>query len=126
MTNSAVLLLILMLQIKHFICDGPLQTRAMVDGKSVYGNRLGMLHAAIHGFGSLATFAWFGLGWKLVLALALADIVAHYHIDFIKENVVKFYGWTTTAREFWWALAADQFLHHLTYLALTAIIVRIA
>ena len=126
MTNIAVLLLILLLQIKHFICDGLLQTKAMVDGKSIYGNRLGLLHAGIHGLGSLAAFAWFGLDWKMVFALAIADMVVHYHIDFTKENIVKINGWTTTAREFWWALAADQFLHHLTYLALTAIIVWMA
>jgi hypothetical protein len=29
-------------------------------------------------------------------------------------------------REFWWALAADQFLHHLTYLAIASIIVSSA
>ena len=126
MTNTAVLFLILLLQTKHFICDGPLQTKAMVDGKSIYGNRLGLLHAGIHGLGSLAALAWFGLDWKMVFALAAADMVVHYHIDFTKENIVKIYGWATTAREFWWALAADQFLHHLTYLALTAIIVWMA
>lgn len=126
MTNTAVLFLVLLLQTKHFICDGPLQTRAMVDGKSIYGNRLGLLHAAIQGLGSLVALAWFGLSWKMVLALAVADMVVHYHIDFTKENIVKNYGWTTTTREFWWALAADQFLHHLTYLALTAIIVWMA
>jgi Protein of unknown function (DUF3307) len=126
MTNYAVLVLILLLQIKHFICDGPLQTKAMVDGKSIYGNRLGLLHAGLHGLGSLVALAWFGLGWKLVLALAAADMVIHYHIDFTKENIVRSHGWTTITREFWWALAIDQFLHHLTYLALAAVIVGMA
>ena len=70
MTNNDVLLLILLLQIKHFICDGPLQTKAMVDGKAIYGNRLGLLHAGIHGLGTIAALAWFGLDWKMVLALA--------------------------------------------------------
>ena len=126
MTINAVLFLILLLQIKHFICDGPLQTKAMVDGKSIYGNRLGILHAGIHGLGSVAVMAWFGLEWMAVLALAAADMAVHYHIDFTKENIVKIKGWTVAAREFWWALAADQFLHQLTYLLLAAIVVSLA
>ena len=126
MTSNAVLVLILLLQIKHFICDGPLQTKAMVDGKSIYGNHLGLLHAGIHGLGSLAALAWFGLSWKMVFALAAVDMVVHYHIDFTKENIVKSRGWTVAMREFWWALSADQFLHQLTYLALAAVIVGMA
>ena len=126
MTNNDVLFLILLLQIKHFICDGPLQTKAMVDGKAIYGNRLGLLHASIHGLGTIAALAWFGLDGTLVFVLAVADMVVHYHIDFAKENIVKIKGWTTAVREFWWALATDQFLHHLTYLAIAAIIVGMA
>ena len=126
MTNIDVLFLILLLQIKHFICDGPLQTKAMVDGKAIYGNRLGLLHAGIHGLGTIVALAWFGLDWTLVFALAVADMALHYHIDFTKENIVKIKGWTIAVREFWWALATDQFLHHLTYLAITAIIVGMA
>jgi hypothetical protein len=54
MTNNDVLLLILLLQIKHFICDGPLQTKAMVDGKAIYGNRLGLLRTGTRGLGTLS------------------------------------------------------------------------
>ena len=126
MTNNDLLFLILLLQIKHFICDGPLQTKAMVGGKSIYGNRVGLLHAGIHGLGTIAALAWFGLDWKLVFGLAVADMAVHYHIDFAKENILKIKGWTIAVREFWWALAADQFLHHLTYLAIAAIIVSTA
>jgi hypothetical protein len=126
MANYDLLLLILLLQIKHFICDGPLQTKAMVDGKAIYGNRLGLLHAGIHGLGTIIALAWFGLDWTLVFSLAVADMVLHYHIDFAKENIVRIKGWTIAVREFWWALATDQFLHHLTYLAIAAIIVSLA
>ncbi len=126
MTNNVVLLLVLALQTKHFICDGPLQTKAMVDGKSIYGNRLGLLHAGLHGLGTLVALMWFGLGWTLVLALAAADMAIHYHIDFTKENIVKRCGWTVATREFWWALATDQFLHHLTYLAIVLVVIAIA
>ncbi len=103
-------------QLKHFICDGPLQTLAMVQAKSHYGRPLGILHAAIHGLGTLPVFLLAGSGSALILALA--DFVIHYHIDFTKENIVKYFGWTPKDGPFWWALMADQTLHHLTYLAL--------
>jgi hypothetical protein len=121
MPNTSLLLLILLLQLKHFICDGPLQTKAIVDGKSVYGNRLGLLHAGLHGLGTFAAFQWVTVDWKLALALAVADTLIHYHVDFIKENIVKIKGWTTANAKFWWALTADQFAHNVTYIALVAI-----
>ena len=123
MTNSAaaVLVLVLMFQVKHFICDGPLQTKTMVLSKSNYGDGQGVLHAANHGLGTLIVVALFGLGWPVALVLAALDGVIHYHVDFTKENIVKRAGWTVQNREFWWALTADQFLHNLTYIALMAL-----
>jgi len=111
-----VLVVLAAFQLKHFICDGPLQTLSMVQAKSHYGRWLGVLHAAIHGAGTLVVFLLAGTGSALVLALA--DFVIHYHIDFTKENIVKKMGWSTSNGPFWWALSADQGLHHLTYLAL--------
>ena len=81
---------------------------------------------AFTGWGPLPPWRGSGSAGKLVLALAVADMVLHYHIDFTKENIVKIKGWTIAVREFWWALATDQFLHHLTYLAIAAIIVSMA
>ncbi len=37
----SVLLFVLLLQAKHFICDGPLQTKDMVHDKGIYGQPLG-------------------------------------------------------------------------------------
>jgi hypothetical protein len=112
--------LVLALQAKHFICDGPLQTRAMVEGKRIYGNPMGVLHAAIHLVGTLVVLGGFGLPLWFVAAFGLSESVLHYHIDFTKERLVKGRRWTPTDREFWWALAADQGLHHATYLAMAA------
>jgi hypothetical protein len=110
------LLLLVGFQIKHFICDGPLQTLSMVLAKSHYGRPLGVAHAAIHGVGTLAVFLLGGLSSALILALV--DFVIHYHIDFAKENLVKRMGWGTDKGPFWWALSGDQALHQLTYLGL--------
>jgi hypothetical protein len=118
---SAVLLVLGALQVKHFICDGPLQSKAMVDAKRRYGARLGVLHAAIHGLGALiVTVIFIGLV-PLAFALALLDALIHYHVDFTKENVVRQMGWTVAQGPFWWALSFDQMLHQMTYLAMAAI-----
>lgn len=112
--------LVVLLQSKHVICDGPLQTKAMVDGKAAYGNPVGLSHAAIHGLGTLAILPWFGIGILASAGLAIADAAIHYHIDFSKENLVRRSGWTVKDAQFWWALVGDQYLHGVTYLGIAA------
>lgn len=123
LTPLSVLFLLALLAIKHFICDGPLQTLPMVVGKATYGNRLGLLHAAIHGVGSVAVLMVAGVNPGLSIGLALAEMVVHYHIDFSKENLIKKMRWTTKDAQYWWALIGDQTLHQLTYLAMATIVV---
>jgi len=118
---STVLLFLGALQVKHFICDGPLQSKAMVDEKRRYGARLGVIHSAIHGLGALIVMVIFIGLVPLAFALALADALIHYHVDFTKENVVRQMGWTVAQGPFWWAMSFDQMLHQLTYLALATI-----
>lgn len=112
---QTALIVILGLQLKHVICDGPLQSLQMVRDKSTYGKPLGVLHAAIHIGGSLIVLWIAGLGLTLSLGLAVLDGLIHYHTDFFKENVVKFGGWTPADSPFWWALTTDQAVHHMTY-----------
>ncbi len=115
----SVLSLVAAFQLKHFVCDGPLQTKAMVDSKSNYGEGLGVVHSAIHGLGTaVVLLLWLPVG-TLVLGLAVLDFVVHYHTDYAKENIVKRAGWTTSHAKFWWALSADQTVHQFTYVVLT-------
>lgn len=117
-----VLLLLVLFQAKHFICDGPLQTGAMVRDKGHYGRPLGIVHAAIHGAGTLCTLLIFGTSTLLAVKLAVLDFAIHYHVDFSKEQIVRRAGWTTTVPQFWWALSADQMMHQLTYLFLAYLV----
>ncbi len=116
----ALLGLVLALQIKHFICDGPLQTRAMVEGKRIYGNPMGLLHAAVHLVGTLLVLLLVGLPLWFVAVFSLGEATLHYHIDFAKERLVKGAGWTINDAYFWWAFTADQVIHHMTYLGIAA------
>jgi Protein of unknown function (DUF3307) len=117
-----ILGLIALLQFKHFICDGPLQTLAMVQKKSIYGAPLGILHSALHGLGTAFVLIFFAHSIVMLVSLALVDFVVHYHIDYLKENIIKYFRWDVKDAQFWWALNADQTLHQFTYLGLVAIL----
>lgn len=114
----AVLMLLIALQAKHFVADGPLQTRAMVEAKGVFGKPLGLLHAALHGIGTGVVFLAFGFPVGVVITVAAADAGVHYLIDFSKEQIVRRARWTTADPTFWWALSADQTLHQMSYVIL--------
>lgn len=120
-TIKQALLLLLALQVKHVICDGPLQTLQMVRDKSVYLKPLGVVHALIHCASSFIILMFAGMPLVLALQLVLLEFVLHYHIDFIKEKFVKHFDWYHSDGPFWWALIVDQTLHHMTYVLLAVL-----
>lgn len=116
MEAVTVLLILLGLFTKHLIVDFPLQGPYHYLNKGTYFHPGGMQHAMLHGYGTFFTLFWF-VRWDIAAALALIDMVIHYHIDWAKMNLNKKLKWgPTTHEEFWWLLGADQYLHALTYL----------
>jgi Protein of unknown function (DUF3307) len=113
-----LLLMLVAFQVKHVICDGPLQTLRMVKDKAVYGKPQGLLHGAIHAVGSFLVLAAFGVSLPSAFAFGVLDGIIHYHIDFSKENTVTRIGWGYSDGPFWWSIITDQSLHHITYLFL--------
>ncbi|PKO46024.1 MAG: DUF3307 domain-containing protein [Betaproteobacteria bacterium HGW-Betaproteobacteria-22] len=110
--------LLLGLFIKHFIVDFPLQACPWIyRNKYIYGHIGGLFHAGLHGSGTyLILYFWLGTdAW----ALALLDLIAHYHIDWAKMNIaIKFKLNANNSEWFWILLGFDQLLHHLTYFAI--------
>lgn len=121
-----ILMLLLLLQVKHAVFDGPMQLEWMLREKGFYGKRGGIAHASLHGLGTLAVLLVPGCDYELALGLAVFDAVVHYHVDFAKESLVRRNGWTAAQSYFWWALTADQMLHQFTYLAMAAAVLEIA
>jgi hypothetical protein len=119
-----LLFVLVLLQLKHFICDGPLQTIDMVRAKGHYGRALGFVHAGLHGLGAAVALLLASVSFEAVLLLAVLDFAFHYHVDFIKEQIVRRMGWTTAMAKFWWALSADQTMHQLTYLLIAYLAIR--
>ncbi|MBG1231283.1 DUF3307 domain-containing protein [Aestuariivirga litoralis] len=118
---NQLFLLLILFQFKHFVADGPLQTKAMVDEKSRYGATLGIVHAGIHGILTIVVVMLVLHGWVWAVVLGLIDFAIHYHVDYVKERLVKYWGFTPADGPFWWALSADQMMHHLTYIGLAAL-----
>lgn len=78
------------------------------------------MHAMLHGIGTYVVLAfWLGNdAW----VYALADMIIHYHIDWIKMNFSRKFDLKADNSEWFWILLGfDQLLHHLTYFAIIAI-----
>lgn len=110
-----IFLLLILLSLKHFIIDFPLQYQYMIDEKGTYGAAGGIHHSALHGLGTAAVLTIVGL--PDALFLGFVDFVLHYHIDWAKQKLAK--GLTPKDKKFWTYLGLDQTLHYLTYFIIT-------
>ena len=110
---QTVVLLLALFGIKHFICDFLLQFGYMLRQKGTYGAEGGIHHAALHG-----SFTFLILSWCFPMAIwaGFLDFVAHYHIDWCKQQLNR--DLSITDRMFWVWFGADQALHYLTYIAI--------
>ena len=140
----------LLLTVKHFFGDGPLQTVYIVKNKGKWLHPGGILHAGIHGVGTLLalllTFAIVETGkpmWYLAsfaALIAVGDFVIHYMIDLIKmlmepSNWVEFktVGSGKNKKQVlivhnlkhFWAIMADQAAHFLTYIVIICLVLLV-
>ena len=122
-TIAALLLVVLVLEVKHFLCDYPLQTAYQLNNKGTYGHPGGLIHAGVHALGTSAAFLVITPTPAVGAAILAAEFVVHYHIDWSKDHVMRVNKWTAKDNPFWWTIGIDQLLHHLTYLAIAAALV---
>src|SRR5258706_15311750 len=107
---TTALTLLILLQVKHFVCDFPLQGPFQYKNKGTYGHRGGILHAAIHAVGTSACFDVLGVPMAIAWIVTV-EAVVHYHIDWAKMNINARMGWGPLTHErFWWLLGFDQLL----------------
>jgi hypothetical protein len=130
--TDQILLLLVLLALKHFIADGPLQTAYQYENKGRLDHPGGILHAGIHG--ALTTLCVMTVDPTMSLILGCLDFSVHFYIDYFKVNLTKSYGWSkqvdcdgrkriqVTSDWYFYALILDQSLHFMTY----AVIARIA
>lgn len=118
--TSTVFSLLALFGIKHFIADFLMQYPYMLRDKGIYGAEGGLHHAGVHASWTFLILVPFITSADQLLLLPLFDFVAHYHIDYIKQQLNQ--GLTTADRKFWIYLGLDQGLHYLTYIAIIAIV----
>ncbi len=87
-TGSAILLVLLILEIKHFICDYPLQRRYQLENKGKYGHFGGILHAGIHSVGTAFAFLVITPTLGIAALILVGEFVIHYHIDWAKQQLM--------------------------------------
>ncbi len=117
--EHSVLIAVAFLMAKHAAADFFLQSPRQRLEKGFYGKPGGLTHALTHAVLTAPVFALLpAVPATVVIALLAAEFAAHYHIDWVKEQVVRRRQWTSHDTSFWWALGLDQMLHGLTYVAL--------
>lgn len=130
MTAGIALVLGLLLALKHFVIDGPLQTAYMYLNKGKLNHPGGYVHAGLHGLFTGFIMSAVGLWW-----LGIVDAVIHFFVDWAKVNLTQKYKWSGMFRPaacqddqtphlaiysdfYFYALIADQCLHFATYVGL--------
>ncbi len=115
------------LMLKHTLADFCLQTPYQYLNKGQYGHPGGLLHAFIHVALTPLVYLVLVPGSLLIAAaIAAGEFILHYHIDWLKEQIIHRNNWTTQNPGFWYALGTDQLVHGLTYLLIVAVLVMVA
>ena len=102
-------------QLKHFLCDFPLQGRYML-GKFKGGTEWILplaAHASVHALGTLLIALC--VKPHLAASLALLDFFAHFLMDRVKASPKMLGRYKPDQKAYWLALGADQAWHHLTH-----------
>lgn len=112
-----MLILLIMLQAKHWYVDFVDQNQAEIEHKGTYGHWRGIMHAFKHAVGTgLCVGCVLGpLYWPLSVILGVLDSLVHYHVDWIKSN------WASrdpADSGFWPHFGLDQMAHQITYCVL--------
>lgn len=121
-----LLLLLIGLQIKHFVADYLLQTRWMLAGKASFRKPGGYAHVGVHAVGSLIVLTLAGVPPATMAVLLIAEAVVHYLIDFGKAVWSKNRPADITSAPFWAAHGADQLLHQVTYAVMVYVVLTSA
>lgn len=106
--------LLIVLLVCHYLADfcftWPGLIRAKADGRAPWPI---LLHAGIHAALSVVCLSLWSVGWKLLLMLAVLELVTHFLIDWGKGYVsVRYPGLSDRNQKPYWMLhGVDQLLH---------------
>jgi hypothetical protein len=124
--TAAVLAVLLYLQVKHFLCDYPLQNHYQLQNKGTYGHPGGIIHSGLHAIFTIPIFLIIPTTFLIGAAIIVGEFIIHYNVDWTKQQLMERMGWKSMDREFWWGIGADQFVHHVTYIGIAAVLWMVA
>jgi hypothetical protein len=120
------LILILLLQIKHWYADFKIQTYMQTVRKGVWADPVGISHSGDHVYTTLIALLVFSffipLNPLLVLLVAFAEGIVHYIIDYTK---VRYGCKDNTKPLFWNQFGLDQLAHQATYLVMVFLLLTV-
>ena len=118
-----ILLLLLLLQIKHWYADFKIQTYMQTVKKGIWLDPIGMTHTRDHILASFVALVLFSLihpvSIVVIVVIVLLEGLTHYLIDFTK---VKYGCKDNTKPLFWNQFGLDQLAHQVCYLLMVAYI----
>lgn len=107
-------ILLIVLLVGHYLADFCLTTPAMIRAKAD-GRKAGpiLLHAGVHALLVGVCLLVFGVSWKLLLMLMLAEFVSHYLIDTAKGLLTARFPLLADQQKkpYWMIYGFDQLLH---------------
>lgn len=104
--------LLILFQLKHFICDYPLQTYYMLGKANRFKWALPLAtHSSVHALGTFLIVLLFNPA--IAVYLALMDFILHFIVDRLKASPNYGGRFKIEQPQFWWALGVDQMTHHL-------------
>ena len=126
MSNTAIIIYLTLLMVKHSLADLSLQGRIPGGDTSKlalfsYKNTVHSLDHACLGWCCTMLFApiW------LATLIAICEFFVHYAIDHVKSRIRFALGIGLKDRNFWHLQAVDQILHTLTYVAMCLILLSV-
>lgn len=131
--TEQILSLLVAFQFKHWLCDYPLQTPFMLKKFQKEGWVYPLFcHARVHAVTTLLISVVFLSLYsdmtvneyaRIAVWMMFLDGVVHFIVDRIKAHPSIGGRWKTDNPKFWWALGADQSLHHLTHYGIIYVLV---
>ena len=116
-----ILVLLVLLQIKHWYADFKIQTYMQTVKKGIWLDPIGMTHTRDHILASFVALVLFSLIHPVsiiaIIVIVLLEGLTHYLIDFTK---VKYGCKDNTKPLFWNQFGLDQLAHQICYILMSA------
>ena len=114
-----ILLLLFLLQVKHWFADFKIQTYMQTIKKGVWLDPIGMTHTRDHMLSSLVVLLLFSFIHPIapltLLAIVAIEGIYHYLVDYTKVR----YGCKDNTKPLYWnQFGLDQMAHQISYIAI--------